>query len=256
MENFDNINLYATGWLLNQTSGILEDYTSIKHRKILSAVKRTHESVRNFCNRNNLIQSVAFLDAIVNDFSIIKTEDARKSLIGKIESFDIVLSNEIRSTIFFRLSVKEKVFFDNKYPFGEEVFDLFSSANFDIEEASKSIALGRYTASVFHCMRVIESGLDFIAIPLSIDIKKLPSWHSVIEKIEHSLNKKHSTKNEEWQRLEPEYKDILATINSIKSAWRNPTMHLANKYTEQEAEDIFNAVAHFMRNLAKNPPKP
>ena len=48
-------------------------------------------------------------------------------------------------------------------PFGLEVAADFQSTGYDIEEASTCLALRRPTASVFHCMRVLESGISICA---------------------------------------------------------------------------------------------
>jgi hypothetical protein len=43
---------------------------------------------------------------------------------------------------------------------------------------------------------------------------------------------------------------VLAHLHAVKVAWRNPTMHIVNQYTPEQAEEVFNAVRGFMRHLA------
>src|SRR5579864_1024489 len=50
-------------------------------------------------------------------------------------------------------------YFENDRLFGDDVFAKFSSANDDIYEAGTCLALERGTASVMHCMRIMEAGL-------------------------------------------------------------------------------------------------
>jgi DNA topoisomerase IA len=39
-------------------------------------------------------------------------------------------------------------------------------------------------------------------------------------------------------------------MDAVKDAWRNATMHVENKYTEEEARRIYDAVRGFMMKLA------
>ena len=43
---------------------------------------------------------------------------------------------------------------------------------------------------------------------------------------------------------------LYASLDAVKNPWRNATMHPANKYTEEEARHIFDAVRGFMMRLA------
>jgi hypothetical protein len=46
------------------------------------------------------------------------------------------------------------------------------------------------------------------------------------------------------------FAEAAAQIGHIKHAWRNPTMHVDRKYTEEEAKEVMQAVKSFMRHLA------
>jgi len=50
----------------------------------------------------------------------------------------------------------------SKAMFSDNVRDAFLSADHDMNEAAKCFALGRYTASVFHLMRIVEVGLNVL----------------------------------------------------------------------------------------------
>ena len=60
----------------------------------------------------------------------------------------------------------------------------------DIEEASKSYALERYTASVFHLMRVAEAGLVSIAKRVGLQNTR-PGWEEAITYIEGQVSKNY-----------------------------------------------------------------
>jgi ABC-type Fe3+-hydroxamate transport system substrate-binding protein len=47
------------------------------------------------------------------------------------------------------------------------------------------------------------------------------------------------------------YSQAASYFRTVKDAWRNHTMHARAKYTEEEAEQIFNAIKGFMQKLAE-----
>ena len=63
-------------------------------------------------------------------------------------------------------------------------------------------------------------------------------------------NKK--THGEEWKNEdEPFFSGAASHFLLIKNAWRNRAMHARSKYTEEEAEVIYNSVRAFMRHLSE-----
>jgi hypothetical protein len=147
-----------------------------------------------------------------------------------------------------RITAEEEKYFKEKQLFGEEVATKFPLANQDVEEAGKCLALSRATATVFHLMRVMEAGLKALASPLGIPYA--PSWESYITQINGKIATKHKQKGIKWKRDEPFYRDVVGDLQTIKIAWRNPTMHIVRHYTPEEAEEIFRAVRGFMKRIA------
>ena len=47
------------------------------------------------------------------------------------------------------------------------------------------------------------------------------------------------------------FDELYASLAAIQNPWRNATMHLDQKYTEQEAKDISDVVRAFMSRVAK-----
>lgn len=139
--------------------------------------------------------------------------------------------------------------------FGSEVAKSFASASADIEEAGKCLALERYTACVFHLMRVMEVGLRALGKSLndaSIDPAKNPSWKDILRKCEGELAKASKDRCAEWRADDQFFSAATANLLAVKDAWRNPTMHVEINYTEETALDVFNVVKSFMRTLAKS----
>jgi hypothetical protein len=112
----------------------------------------------------------------------------------------------------------------NTSGYNSQVADRFPSATHDIAEAGKCFALGLGTATVFHLLRVMEIGLRALAVPLGIPYA--PSWDSYLRQINARVADDHKTKNEEWKKDEPFYRDLAGDLLTVKTAWRNPTMHV------------------------------
>ena len=159
--------------------------------------------------------------------------------------------DELKLNSFFHISkLTVQEYYEESYLFGEQVFISFSSANFDIEEAGKCFATARYTACVMHLMRCLEVGLKSLGLGLGIASITNPNWQTIINQVNSAIATKKATLGVAWKLEEEFYTNAVAHLFAVKNAWRNPTMHVEKKYTEEEAEDIFNAVKGFMRTLA------
>jgi hypothetical protein len=139
--------------------------------------------------------------------------------------------------------------YENELPFGEQVFDRFPSAVPDSRNAGRCLALGQPTACMFHLMRVMERGLAAYAAKLGIPYAS--SWEAYTRQLESQFKVEWAKKEKAWKKVEPFHKQILGDIIGIKTAWRNPTVHIVSDYTEAEALRAYFAVAGFMNNLAK-----
>lgn len=139
--------------------------------------------------------------------------------------------------------------------FGAEVQSQFPSAVYEIEEAAKCLAVGRSTAGVFHLMRVMEVGIHAAARCLGVPDPVKGSgknWGMILKNIHTARTVKSSATPKSWDVPTDEayFDAIYATLDAVRNAWRNTTMHVENKYTSEEAEHIFVAVRGFMMKLA------
>jgi hypothetical protein len=138
-------------------------------------------------------------------------------------------------------------FFDPKDATALKVSAQFPSAAEDIAESGKCLACGRPTACVMHLNRVVEVGLTALAAALGSGLQN--DWGKYLSEIDKELTKRIQqsgarTPDEQF------YSEAQITIDSIRRAWRNPTMHIDKTYTEERAEEILVAVRSFMRHLA------
>ncbi|HTU43439.1 MAG TPA: hypothetical protein VMF91_00070 [Bryobacteraceae bacterium] len=158
------------------------------------------------------------------------------------------LSDEAQLTACLIIPNDRAAYYADRPHFGLDVNDRFPSAILDISEAGKCLACGRGTATVFHLMRVMEAGLKAVASALGIPYA--PSWESYLRQINDRITAKHKHKGIKWKRDEPFFRDVAAHLQTVKLAWRNPTMHIVNHYDRDAAFEVFNAVKAFMRHIA------
>lgn len=159
------------------------------------------------------------------------------------------VEDELSQTLFMHFTPKQAELYGNRSPFGDVVRKSFPSCAWDAEEAARCLSVRRATASVFHLMRVMEAGLK--AMSNSLGIPYAPSWESHLNQIRNRIAAKHRTKGVRWKRDEPFFSDAAARLEAVKVAWRNPTMHIVRKYTEEEASEVYDAVSIFMKHLAR-----
>jgi hypothetical protein len=138
--------------------------------------------------------------------------------------------------------------------FGLEVAAKFpTEAAFEIDEAAKCLALNRPTAAVFHLMRTLEVAIRAVARCLQIPDPLKPAernWGFILGEIAKGINT-------EWPgtaaRMSGDgmfFESLRASLEAVRNPWRNATMHVEKKYTEDEAEHVFVAVKGFMKTLA------
>jgi hypothetical protein len=133
--------------------------------------------------------------------------------------------------------------------FGPEVEAKLPECSEDIVEASKCAGCGRYTACVFHLMRVLEAATSRFAGLLNIQpinsAGKDKNWQVFLNEI----NKKIGTMPQQDAKTK-KYAAISANLYNVKLAWRNEVMHPKQTYTEEETSNVWVASRGFMKELA------
>lgn len=133
--------------------------------------------------------------------------------------------------------------------FGKAVADKLPDMAEDIEESGKCLATQRYTASVFHLMRVMESAVEKFAGLLNIEPidsrGKDKGWQNFLNEANKAI--RLLPQDTYAKRLD----GISAHLYHVKSAWRNETMHPKATYTREQALAIFAAVKAFVSDLSE-----
>lgn len=158
------------------------------------------------------------------------------------------VEDELDEPTFLRLSPREAHLYIHSTEGWAVMLAAFPGAERDIEGANKALALNLYTATVFHCMRVLERGLHALARALGIPYA--PSWESYLKQIDTMIAMDWRDKPPTWKQNEEFFAASASHLRSIKTAWRNSTMHVKGNYNDREALEVMTATMLFMGHLS------
>lgn len=165
--------------------------------------------------------------------------------------------DELMDVEAFVLDKSEQRYFDPKEPlFGAKfASDFQTDGVFELDEAAKCFALGRPTACVFHVMRLMEVALEAIrkclAIPDPIkDAER--NWGVILRKVKEAIDPPKGASPRTWSAPTEKalFEEIYVSLDAVRNAWRNATMHVEKKYTDEEAEHILIAARGFIKKVA------
>jgi hypothetical protein len=183
---------------------------------------------------------------------------------GKFFAFGEELSSRMKDEMqlrsLFALTMKEAGYYNRPLEGWEETIARFPGATSDIEEAHKCFALGRYTASVFHSLQIVETGIIALGAML-VTPDPLKGWSATTGRLKKILAAKYPDRTA-FQRANGAFlEQIDATTEALKTAWRNKVSHaegklllLSGDFTPAIAEEILYASRSFMRRLAADMP--
>jgi hypothetical protein len=166
-----------------------------------------------------------------------------------------IVEKELKGKVFIYSPPERAKFFPthgDPHPFGESVTTAFPSSIYDIQESAMCLALARSSASVFHLMRTLEIGLAALGNVFGVSLAHT-NWEPAIREIERKIREMHNDPT--WKAVpnckgkQESYAQAASHFGILKDAWRNYTMHVRGKYTEEEAEQIFASVKGFMQKL-------
>ena len=230
--------------------GVYRDQEMFRHG--LERCEATVDELTQLCDDNDLPMSVKALTRIKQLITLQRT-GAKLDADGLQRGSQIcatTLEDELSARLCFLMEPSEAKAWDKKRAFGEKVSDSFPSTDFEIEEETKCYAIGRYTAAVFHLMRVVDIGLSAFAVSIGADPAN-KSWEKVLQQIQVKLDENSASKAPDWKETEKYYSELSAHFRTLKNAWRNYTMHGAERYDKDRCEDIFGTVRALMKALAE-----
>jgi hypothetical protein len=133
----------------------------------------------------------------------------------------------------------------------EDAINNFSSVLEDLQEASHCYALRRYSASVFHSMRVAEIGLIALGNDLSVPAAQNKNWEVLINEVEKAIKAIDSQSHgANWREDRQWYADVAVQFRYFKDAWRNEVMHVRQEYGPQHSRAILDSTRAFLNQIA------
>lgn len=194
---------------------------------------------------------------LVERLSDLQNANRFADIATSVESIIQRLRDELSlSTVFVLEADKQKYYCPANPLFGGDIEGKFPSSLFEIDEAAKCLGLGRPTAAVFHLMRMMEIGIRAVARCLGIPDPMRAAdrnWGNILRAIKNDLDARSgAAPTKVWKVAGDKefFESAYASLDAVRVAWRNTTMHVGNKYTDDEAEHVFVAVRGFMMKLA------
>lgn len=155
------------------------------------------------------------------------------------------LLDELADIFLLQIDPQKVELWNKQFPFGESAQKLAGSAE-DIREAAYCFALTRWTACVFHLMRVMEIGVQKLGDKLGVRLVEEKNWQNILDEVNKAI-KSLDQKAERTKQLQA----AAAHVFAVKVAWRNEVMHPKATYTEEEADAIFKNVNTFVNHLVE-----
>jgi len=165
------------------------------------------------------------------------------------------ITDELQSQFLMSIPANRIQFYDTDGEFlGGRVLQHFPDLAEDASEAGNCFAFGRYTACVFHLMRIMENVVQQFATKLEatqkdgtvLDVKN-EEWLRIEQAIGRAIEPR--PKGEEKEKCAA----TLAALSAVRAGWRNPTMHPKATYTEDEAGALITAVKLFVKEFSELP---
>jgi hypothetical protein len=148
------------------------------------------------------------------------------------------------------LWVEDKEYYQKDDLFGAEVSERFRGASFDVKEAGTCFSVGRYTACVYHLMRVTEFGLRAIGKRVGFTNTR-PVWEAVLKYIDAELRRERDKMSELFKGDVEFFGGISAQMHAVNLAWRRRMAHVERTYTQEEAKRILDATKGLMQHIAQ-----
>ena len=263
----DTLKVRSAGIAMAEQSGdpaySLQRQAQILARDNVLAIHSTLSSLPPALASLGLHQSSATATSIANELSGFLQAGMpyqKQTAVCRIEEIERAITLEMQATLFLVMSRTDADLYQAPRKGWEEVNQRFPATMTDVEECSFCLACERYTAAVFHSMRIAEVGA--IAIGNLVQIKDpKPGWSSVIRELRLIIHRK---KFDELSDVEKKYRTFLSNwlplLESVNTSWRDRISHVENRlFLDKDvdpriAREIVAATQTFMRRLAEEFP--
>lgn len=217
---------------------LLSALSSIGAKSALAPAIRLHELLKTGA-------SISY-----NDLAV-RLNDIESRFADHLDHIKLFVLDEQESTL---LAPAESLLAFSGTPI-EGLRSAFPSAVFEIEEAAKCLALDRHTASVFHCMRVMEVTISALAKFLEVPdpVKATDrNWGNMLGQIKTKIDSKWPKATRFHGSDGSKMEALYVTLEAVKNPWRNATMHVETIYAPHEAMQIARCTGFFLLEVMKH----
>lgn len=234
-----------------------ESHYAIESRPNDLVIEGDKKNYRRALDEGERLASICDLDALPDQIFRIREElakaDCRYGEVGRLmNDLRLRMHDQLTRRLCLYVEPNRARYYQNASDLGEDLSGGYEDARNDAVETYRCLALGRYTACVFHAMRVLEVGLSKLAIRFDVDFKHT-NWHPVIDKIETRIRNMGDDANRatDWRDQQEAFSQCASSLVLLKNAWRNYTVHIRGKYDDQEASEVLGQVKSFMGRLSR-----
>ncbi len=259
-ENFWKASQIITEW--GESGAITKYLPPSKILETVEALRKLQQNVREL-GLPVAAQELAKLDsAMASSVTDIQRlpQDRQKAEFERISAnmrirFDHVSSvihSELSHRLLYAVSPEKQRYCEASWLADTPIAAAFPRAFDELQRAGHCYAFDECTASVFHLMRVIDSGIRLVCHSLG-ETYDARNWDGIAKKIESEMTKKYQDKAVDWRSQEPFYSGVVTDIRSIGRAHRNPVLHeIERNYTSPDARYLIDATVAFLTHLAEN----
>ena len=246
METLDSSKLVRLGFLIDQSMTLAEAHRDRMTEEWWVRLSALLSITQNDCESLGLVVSLSAIKRLER-----RLHAGDKDLNVVIDDLIYIgeqLKEELDSCLFLYVPSAAACYYESPQEGWQATLAEFPSVVLNVEEGSKCFALRRYTASVFHAMRILEIGLAPLAKEFGVPTDR-ENWQKIIDRIESEITNKRRTLGAKWTDHEF-YSETALQFRYFKDAWRNHVMHARLDFNEEQARTINDHVRDFMGHLA------
>ena len=245
------------------TEGLLRERRPMKMSPMAhSSLRRDLEAFHDGAKTTGLLVTAGiagkardhFMEAGVSGEARILSLEDLEQFRHLLDSMMECLEQEAAVTVAMILPPEMACMFEATTPiFGVDVAAKFPGIQYDTSETGKCLALGRSTAAVFHSMRCLEAGISAISRCLAIpDPTKGAdrNWGALLGKIKTAIDGRWVGSASRMGGDGEFFEGLYAVLVALRNPYRNATMHLDQKFTEDESKHLTEMVKGVMQKIA------
>lgn len=181
---------------------------------------------------------------IANRLATIEADLSHPGVGQQLQEISARFASDLGVECVRHLSGDERLLLTDDYPFGREAMEANPSIIEDAREAARSYAVSRYTATVFHSMRVCEELTRRLARRAKgVTVKPNQGMGVILSSIERELRAYEAAvhKGQKPKMRKAQFTFVsgaVAILRACKDGWRNASAHPGRMYTEGEARDV------------------